>query len=71
MGEEMSSTIIIEGVRSMDPKDWEQCLQACRHTQIETPRAINRKEITVTELKRAEIERAARGLWAWSKWLDG
>jgi sialic acid synthase SpsE len=66
----MFNEMIIDGVCSMEPKEWEQFLQAYRHTQIETLRAINRKEITVTELQRAEIEKAARGLWAWSNRLD-
>ena len=65
------TTMTIDGVDSMPPEEWEQLLEHYRLTQIGTLRAINRKEITVTELQRAEIEKAARGLWAWSKWLDG
>jgi hypothetical protein len=54
----------------MDAEEWEQTLQCYRKFQIETLRAINRRAITVTQEQRAEIERAARGEWAFNERLN-
>lgn len=43
--------------------DWDQVLQRHRKAQIEKLRAVNRRDINVSKTERAEIERAARGVW--------
>lgn len=50
----------------MMDSDWDTTVQRYRKTQIGKLRAIIRKDIDVTEEQRAEIERAARGIW-WSR----
>jgi hypothetical protein len=45
-------------------QEWEQTLQRHRKAKIAELRAFFRKEIVLTKEQRADIERAAHGLWA-------
>jgi hypothetical protein len=44
-------------------QDWEATLQRYRRSQIEKLRAINRNDIDVSDEHRAEIQRAASGVF--------
>jgi hypothetical protein len=53
----------------MNKREWDEALQRHRRMQIEKLRAINRNDISVTDEHRAEIERAAIGIfWQRSDW---
>ena len=50
-------------------KWWDDALQRYRRTQIEKLRAINRNDINVSDEHRAEISRAASGVfWQHNDW---
>jgi hypothetical protein len=53
----------------MDRDEWDETLKLHRKAQIETLRALNRKDISVNNEHRDEIQRAAQGIfWTHNGW---